>query len=927
MTSSVRIEVSRVAAATLRSLDRAGQQAVAERIAALAQLRVFEADAPLPGAFLVDAGERRLVCAWRAPDVVLVAAIETPGSGVTEAVAVSARALMGRITDLEPAEPRRSRELRGTEPRGRGMRAMDLLLEVRLAMRALRRDLGIVLLAVLVLGIGIGLPTAVFGLIDAAIRRGLPVPDGKRIVHLERRPHGASGEGWGVSAREVALWREQQRSLTGLEAFEGDEVTVRVGEGSWRSNATRATGGTFTLLGVPAAIGRMISEEDGRPGAPPVTVVSHAFWRDLLASDPAVIGRTIAVEGVPHTVIGVAPEDFAFPDRVDLYLPLSLEERLSSEPAATSLSAFGRLGPGIDLDEARAEFAVIAGRAEAEWPDANENIGIAVKPFTERMIGENPTAQMQVVLMAVLLVLVVACANVTNLLLVRAVRRMRDMAVRAALGATRGRLAVQALIESSVLAVAGGLAGVGVAGLVLGLFRRSFGFRLPPWAEFRLDGSALLFVAGLTAVAALLAGLIPALRTGAGDLSRTLRDETRGSTGTRVGRVMRGLVVLEMALSVALLTATGLLVRSSRQASPDRLGVPYANVLTGRVAVPEGTPTEDARLYYAALEREIAGQPGAERVTLATSLPTTRAGGTRFALDGIEYPEYDAQPVTRWVAVSNGFFDVWDAPPLRGRAFGTEDLAGPPVVIINQALAQRFFPNGDAVGERIRLGRPENEDWRTIVGVVPDLWAAGLDAPPSDRNPPAAYVPIAQASPGALSIAVRVAGGNPTSFVPALRAGASAIDPDVPLYDVLAMEDVITDHNWFYGMAAMIFALCGLATLVLATAGLYGVIAFSVSQRTREFGVRMAMGAEPGDILRMVVRNGAGQLVIGIAAGLLLATFIARGLSAMLFGVRPTDPLVLGGTTALLLAIAVAAMALPARRAARVDPLDALRAD
>jgi predicted permease len=463
--------------------------------------------------------------------------------------------------------------------------------------------------------------------------------------------------------------------------------------------------------------------------------------------------------------------------------------------------------------------------------------------------------------------------------------------------------------------------------VALAVFRRQFGWRMPYWADMRLDATALLFAGGLSVAAAVLAGLIPALRTARGDLTGMLRDESRGSTGTRAGRVMRGLVVVELALSVGLLAVTGLLIRGMGEASPERLGIPWRNVLTARIALPQDASAEVRLRYLASLEQTLSSQPAAAAVALATALPAARANVARIAIEGVTYESADAQPSVRRIAVSDGFFNLFDAAPTRGRAFGPLDgAAGTPVAIVNGALRRSLFSGEDPIGSRIRIGRTDGEPWRTIVGVIPDIWAGGLDAFP-DRNPPAVYLPIAQAPPTTLGVAVRVRDTQPDGFANALRAASSAVDPDVPLYDVATMADLIENNIWFYGMAASIFALCGAATLLLATVGLYGVIAFSVGQRKREFGIRLALGAVPQDILRLVLRSGTVQLIAGIFLGAALARILSGGLSSLLFGVQPSDPLVLGVTLVLLSSVAITAMALPALRAGRTDPVTALRGE
>lgn len=914
------VELSREAVATLRMLPPETRREVAWRLDALSA-----SAGGVEQPFGIDVAGVRLVCVPHGDAGVLVALIARDRSGLSGGVNGLVAEVGERLRpDVGPGGSRRTRNVRGLVPRRGRVRLMDLLHEARLAGRALRRDFGLVALAAVVLGVGIGLPAAMFGLIDGMVLRGLPVADANRILHLERRPAGATGEGWGVSARELVVWREQQRSFESLEAAQFVDVTVRIGDATDRHNALRVSGKAFDALRTRPALGRALAEADTRAGANPVVVLGDALWRNRAGADPSIVGRTVSINGVPHTVVGVMGPGFAFPTDRELWLPYSLEQALASEPAATNTDVFGRLAPGASLESARAEFGVIASRLAERWPDANRDIGVGIKSITHRYLGETPVRTMYVVLGAVMLVLLVACANVTNLLLVRAIRRSRDMAVRAALGASRGRLAGQTLVESALLAICGGVIGVGVAAAALGVFRRVFGDRMPYWVDLRVSGTVLLFMLALTALAALLAGLLPALRSSGGDLQGALRDESRGSTGVRAGRMMQGLVVLELALSVALLAATGLLARSAQSAEPDRLGIPWRDVLTAQVALPAETPADARVRFYDRLATSLAGTTGFTATTLATTIPATRAGRTRVAVENTPYEDYDDQPATRYVSASPAFFEFWDSRAIRGRTFeAADDADAQPVAIINAPLARALFGDADPVGRRIRIGSAEDSPWRTVVGVVPALWAGGLDSSP-DRNPAALYVPLSQAPPATAMIAVRTQGA-PLAAVASFRDVVSSIDPDVPVFAVADMAQVVRDNSWFYGMAASIFALCGIATLLLATAGMYGVIAFSVSQRTREFGIRMAMGARAGEILRLVLRRGAGQVTIGLAIGLVLATVIGRGLSTLLFDVSPGDPVVMGATILVLAAVAGLAMMVPARRAARSDPMDALR--
>lgn len=797
--------------------------------------------------------------------------------------------------------------------------------DLRAAFRQIRRQPGIAIVAVLALGLGIGLPAAMFSVVRAMTLRGLPVPDGAAIMHMERRPIGARGEGWGVAPRDWFAWQEL-RSFDGIGAFDQATVAMRIDAGADRYEAARLTGRAFEILRVPPVLGRTIGPADALPGAEPVVVLAHHVWRDRFASDPGAIGRTVTIDGRPYTVIGVMPEGFRFPIREDLWTPFVIPPGAEGDATFPDFDVFGRLRDGVSRADAAAELNAIAARLADQYPETNADMGVTVKRFTDRHMGENAVQTMWVILVAVMLVLAVACTNVANLLLVRAVQRIRELAVRAALGARRGRIISQLLHESLALAVLGGGLGVVIAIFASrGLADLIGSDRMPYWVDIRLDGMTLVFTGAITLLAALIAGMLPAVKAMRVDVANILKDETRGGSGMRIGRAMQGLVVLEIALSFGLLVATGLMVRSLQNVRDVPLGFATRDVLTAQFAFPE-TLTDEERLRFASeLERRMADVSGTTGITVATNLPTTRAPVTRFALEGSSYVDEDAMPRVRRVAVSGGFFDALGIRPTAGRSLNAQDqTSGQPVVVVNERFVARFFGGENPLGRQVRLGGLETPNpWRTVVGVVPDVWAAGLDAS-GDRNPPAVYIPLAGTAPAILSLAVRSA--MPAQQLAArLRETAAATDPAVALFDVKPMTGVVDDNSWFYGMGAAIVGTCGFSALLLAVVGLYGVVAFSVNRRTREFGIRTALGATPRRIIHLVLRRAGWQLGLGMLLGTGLAVALGRGVASLLFNVQPTDAAAFVGFGSILVLAALFATLIPALRASRIDPLTALR--
>jgi predicted permease len=797
---------------------------------------------------------------------------------------------------------------------------------LRRAARGLLRQPGLAAMATLALGFGIGLPTAFFGIVDAAVLRGLPVAEPHRLMHLERRRIGTTGEGAGAAPRDFLEWRAQQRSFTALGAVRTATASVRATGAAERFQAAYVTPNTFAILGVAPLRGRTFDAHDTPAELQASVVIGHHVWRDRFASDPGIVGRTLTVDGAPRTVVGVMPPNFRFPIGEDLWLPLVVPASAAAQDSAPPLDVFGTLRRGVGRDAARAELGVIAQRLAVAYPATNRDMEVTVKPFAERFFGETATSQMYVMLGAVLLVLVVACTNVANLLLVRAIGRAREVAVGVALGATRRRIVHGILLESALLAAIGGTFAVAVAWGAITVLARAFADRLPYWAEPRLDWSVLAFAAGLGVLAALIAGVLPALRATSTDPAGVLRDDSRGATGVRVGRIMHGLVVLELALSMALLVTAALLTRGVMHAGNADLGFPAAGLVTARVALPERLDADARRRFVDEVERRVAADASVASAGVITDLPGTHAQRRRVALDGAAYGSSDEMPRAHLAAASASLFPTLHVAATRGRLFGPQDVAtGTPVAIVNERFVARHLAGREPIGQRIRLGTDAGEPWRVIVGVVPNLWMGAFDASP-DRNPAGVYVPLAQAPAATVAIVARTRGGSATPAIDAMRAAAFAIDRDVPIYEVRRMAQVVTDGTWFYAFGAGIMGACGLAALLLAAVGVYGVIAFSVGQRRREFGIRMALGATGVAIVRLVLGRGVTQVVVGLVIGTALAALIARGIASLLFDVSTIDPVVFGGVALALAAIAGAAMLVPARRAARGEPVEVLQA-
>jgi len=799
---------------------------------------------------------------------------------------------------------------------------MSLLKDLRYGARKLVRNPGFSAISVLTLALGIGLTTTMFSIVYGAMFRGLPYEGGDRLVSLERNNPVRGWERMDVSLHDFADWRQQQKSFEALGGYTGGTVNVSGTEKPERYDGAYVTANTFRILGAKPALGRTFREGEDAPGSPAVVVLGHSVWRDRFKSDPGVLGKTIRVNAEQAEIIGVMPEGFGFPANEELWIPFR-EAPAAKRGEGASLSVFGKLREGVTLDAANVELAGIARRLQAAYPESNKDIGAHVQKFTDTMIGDEPRALLLTMLGAVFMVLLIACANVANLLLSQAAMRAKEVGIRTALGASRARIMMQFLTEPLALAFVGAVIGVGLAWIGVGMFSDAVAATNPPaWLVFKVDGPILLFVLVITVLATLLSGVLPAIRASGANVQDVLKDESRGSSSFRGGRVSKVLVVFEIALSVTLLVAAGLMVKSVTRLTGMDYGFP-TDVFTARIGLPETQYRDSlAQLrFYGQLQPRLAEIPGVEGATLTAALPGLGSPETNFAVEGQAYAEEKDYPEANLVSATPGYFNTFKVK-VDGRDFSTADRENTlPVAIVNASFAKKHFGGRNAVGRRIRLGGAKSTGpWRQIVGVVPDMWLDGTE----NEDPEGVYVPYSQAPERYMSVVIRTR-GEPGAMTAPVRDLVASIDPDLPIYFVKTLQERIDEDTWFYRVFGTIFMIMGFVALFLAAIGLYGVMAFNVSRRTREMGVRMALGAEPRSVVGLVLRQGLIQLAIGVMIGTAGAYFLAGLLKMLLFQVAPTDPVVFGGTLAVLIASGVAASLIPARRATRVDPMVALR--
>jgi predicted permease len=798
-----------------------------------------------------------------------------------------------------------------------------ILKDLHYGLRMTLKRPGTSLLAVAALGLGIGLTTTMFSIVQGAMLRGLPFEDSDRIMAVGRRTATlpATSNSQPLPPHDFVDYAAAQTSFESLAGFNQLGVNVSGGLAPERYRAARITTNTLRVLRVATVLGRDFNEADGRPGAPPVALISYRVWASQFEKDPGVLSEPVRVNGVPTTIVGVLPERFGFPTAQDLWLPAQIT-RPVKRGEGQSLQAFGRLKPGVSRTEAETEIRALAARLALQYPE-NEGTTAQVQPYIERFIGREPRVTLTAMLGAVFGVLLIACANVTSLQLARAAERTREFAVRSALGAGRGRVVTQLLLEGLLLSAAGALVGLTLGALGCDLFNASIQDTSPPfWIDIRIDRTVVAFVVALAIVATVASSLVPALRATRLNLSATLADEGRGNTGLHMGRFSRWLVTGEVLLSCALLVVSGLMIKSV--VSLGRIEYPFE---TERAFMANFTLDEtqyatdsDVARALARLEERWSAVPGVRRAALSTGLPG-RSGDSLMLLEGRTYASDHDRPTVLRMAVSPAFFDTLGVPIRRGRGFTAADTASAPrVAVVDEAYAAKFFPGGDPLGASMRLsGDPAAPSW-TIVGLVPTLVA--------DRDQgelvEGVYVPLAQA-PSRFATVIAAASGPPLSLTSAMRMAAREVDPDLPIAGSNTVTSELGRRNWHVRVFGSLFMSFGIAALVMACAGLYGLMAFSVRRRTQEIGVRLALGATRAGIIRMVVWEGLWRVGLGVALGLAPAYFLGGLMQALLFRVTQGDPLVFGATVLALLASGLAASMVPAVRAASVSPLLALK--
>jgi putative ABC transport system permease protein len=801
-----------------------------------------------------------------------------------------------------------------------------MLNDFRYAARILLKNPGFTIVAVLTLALGIGANTALFSIVNAVLLRPLPYRDPARLVQLWESSH--DSREIRVSLPNFLDWREQSRSFERMATYSGEPVTATGGELPQRTTATSVSRDFFAVFGVNAVLGRTFLPEEHQPGDVAV-VLGYGLWQRAFGSDAKAMGKIVRILGIPCHVVGVAPPGFRFPDDTELWIPAEVFPD-SSARSAHNYYVVGRLRPGMPVAASQAEMDTIARRLEQQYPDSNRGMGANVVSLHEQVVG-NVKPALLILLGAVGFVLLIACANVANLLLARSAARSREMAVRAALGAGRGRLVRQLLSESLLLSAVGGVVGLLLATWVSSLLALLIPASVPRANEIAIDASVLYFTLGLSVLTGILFGLIPAVRLSRTGLNESLKESGgRAATGrTRAGGV---LVISELALSLVLLIAAGLLIRSFFRILQVDPGFRAEHVLRAELSLPVFSVNEPFRpepvlSFYDQMLEKTRAIPGVVATGTITKLPlggSADINGT-FDIEGRPPAAFDSPQNAGYRVISPDYFRAMSIPLIRGLGLGAQDSGNvPQVALVNQRMARQFWHGEEPVGKRIKFQgmEPTPPQWMTIVGVVGDVRQAGLTRDPE----PEVFVPFAQHVTGRLAfpnLLVRGA-GDPKALASAVREVVRKLDKNVPV-EFATMDALVADSVAQQRFQMRLLALFAGLALALAAVGIYGVISYSVSRRTHEIGIRMALGAERADVVRLVIAQGMGMALAGIAIGVAGALALSRVLTSQLYQVSATDALTYAVVSVLLLMVALASTYIPARRATAVDPITALR--
>ena len=814
--------------------------------------------------------------------------------------------------------------------------------DIKYGARMLLKNPGITAVVILALALGIGANTAIFSVVNAVLLRPLPYAESDRLVFLNEMSPVL--DEMSISYPNFEDWRSQNRSFERIGVYNRSSYNLTgVGEAE-RIVTGQVSADLFPILRVNAGLGRVFTNDEDKPGATPVVVLSYGLWQRRFGGQTSILNQPISLNGKSYIVIGVMPQDFLYPSRVEMWVPVGqLSDQASWKERGNhpGLYGVGRLKPGVTFEQSVADMDAIAVNLEKQYPDSNANNRVRLRPLLEIYVSDVRRA-LWVIFAAVAFVLLIACANIANLLLARATARRKEMAIRTALGAGRWRIARQLLTESVLLSLIGGTIGLLLARMGIKLILYMSPDAIPRSREIGLDWKVLAFTVGISFMTGILFGLVPALQAGEVDVHETLKETGRGTSGHHWLR--SSLVVVEVATTLVLLIGAGLMIRSFYLLQKVNPGFSYEHLTSVSVSLPQKKySNEESRIsFYGRLLENLRTLPGVESVAAASGLPLGNNGWqTGFVVDGRPIPPRgETPPLMEACLVTPDYFRAMSIPVLRGRAFTDRDdrshlagrdlsklgeneksIAGLNSIIIDEEFARRHWPNEEAVGKRIRLGYEAKAPVLEVIGVVGRVKMESLNQN-SDRVQ--GYFPFAQNPAGGMTVVIK-GSGDPNQLISSVRQQVKIIDPDQPVYSPRTMGEIRAESVAPERLNLTLLSLFAGIAFVLAIVGIYGVMSYSVTQRTHEIGIRMAIGARPGDVFRMILGHGMKLTLIGVVVGLAGAFGLTRLMSSMLFGVEPTDATTFASIAVLLIAVACVACYLPGRRATKVEPTVSLR--
>ena len=824
----------------------------------------------------------------------------------------------------------------------------NFIRDVRYGFRQLWKNKGFSIVVVFALSIGIGLVVTIFSIVNGYIIRGLPFDESDRLFHLKWNNDNShvqkSRPELLINVYDLNDFQEQQTTFEGLSCSDNSIINIKGDDYARRYNGCSISTNFLDILRAKPLLGRGFFKGEDLPGAENVVIISYGIWQKDFSGDPDIIGRSMLLNSVPHAIVGVMPHDFNFPRRAELWFPyrknLTLVERKDSD----KLTVFGRLKDGVTVDEALTELNGIASRLEQEYPDSNKGYNsIEIKPYIKELIGGGRMAtRLITMLVLAFMVLLIAYSNVANLLYARSILRSKELALQSAIGATRKRIITQILTESLLIAIIGAVCGFLIANRALDFLWKYYlvmiqGLECPSWINFEMDGAVFFFVIGLTVLTVFISGMVPALQVSKTDVNQLLKENARTSSSLSSGSFNKFLVIVQIGISCGLLIGSGLLVKSLLKQTDIDLPYNPKNIFKASTSLFDTDyPNDlDKITFLKTFQNNFKAIPGIEAVAFTTSLFEPMTLIRFIAIDGVSYATEDVTkddyPRVHCAGISSDYFDILGVSVLEGRSFNDTDTAeSQQVAIVNTLFANKYWPDQSPIGKRFKVKRPVEKPWLTVVGVAPDLTMEGLNTDTSDGA--GFYVPMAQETTfvfniGArhMTLLLRGIGGDPMNWLPTVREELIKLNPNQPLYKIKTIQDSIDDNFRWLKFNIGLFITFGIAAFLLAVIGVYGVMTFSVNQRTHEIGIRKALGAEPQKIIAMIIKQSSAQISIGIFIGLLFALALSQVLNSAFMDFSPNDITVYITVIALIAFAGLFSAWLPARVAARVDPIVAIR--